>query len=297
MKQPTITGVNPGGNSKLKKVFAGFLLSVIMFLLAGCGWQTNLKEATAATDTIRADTCAVLSTPTQDGFHMPAEWEKQEQIWMAWPYRTDTWRDGAKPAQKAYAEVAKAIAAFEPVTVCAPKECYESAKEMLRGEKNIRVVEMSSDDAWMRDMGPTFLVGNDGSVRAVDWDFNAWGGLYDGLYFPWDQDALVARKVCDLEHITYYRTEGFVLEGGSISVDGEGTVMTTESCLLSKGRNPNMTKQQIEEMLLCYLGAKKVIWLPEGIDPKETNGHVDEVACFTAPGEVAMIWTDDMKSP
>ena len=155
----------------------------------------------------------------------------------------------------------------------------------------------SHDDAWIRDCGPTFVVNDEGGVRAVHWHFNAWGGLYDGLYFPWDQDALIGMKVADLAHADRYRPDQFVLEGGSIHVDGEGTVITTEMCLLSPGRNPELSKEDIEGYLREYLNVEKVIWIKDGIDPDETNGHIDDVACFVAPGEAACIWTDDEESP
>lgn len=124
----------------------------------------------------------------------------------------------------------------------------------------------------MRDCGPTFLVNDRGGLRAVDWEFNAWGGLVDGLYFPWDKDDQIARKICEIADVDSYRTEGFVLEGGSIHVDGEGTVLTTEMCLLSEGRNPDKSKEEIEQMLCNYLGCEKVLWIKDGIDPDETNG-------------------------
>src|SRR5699024_9224963 len=141
----------------------------------------------------------------QDGFRMPGEFEEQEQIWMLWPQRTDTWRDGAKPAQKTFIKVAEAIRQFEPVTICVSPEQYENCRTQV--PESIRVVEMTSNDAWMRDMGPTFVVDDQGGIRGCDWTFNAWGGLVDGLYFPWDQDDLIARKVCDMEGIDSYRTE------------------------------------------------------------------------------------------
>ena len=214
---------------------------------------------------------------------------------MLWPERNDNWRDGGKPAQKAFADVAKAIAKFEKVTVGASVRQYQNARAKL--PENIRVVELESDDAWVRDCGPTFLVNDRGGLRAVDWEFNAWGGLVDGLYFPWDLDDQVAQKVCEIERVDSYRTEGFVLEGGSIHVDGEGTVLTTEMCLLSEGRNPDMDRGAIERMLCDYLGCEIVLWLRVGIDPEETNGHIDDVACFIRPGEVACIWTDDPQNP
>ena len=235
------------------------------------------------------------STPLADGYHMPGEFEPQSKIFMIWPERPDNWRDGAKPAQRAYAEVAKAIREFTPVTMLVSATQYDHARQALPAD--IRVVEMSSNDAWCRDVGPTFVINDAGDIRGVDWKFNAWGGLTDGLYYPWDQDDQVAQKICELEEIDSYRTENFVLEGGSFHVDGEGTVLTTRMCLLSPGRNPHLTEKEIEENLKQYLGAEKVIWLDDGIDPQETNGHIDDVACFIRPGEVACIWTDDSTHP
>lgn len=237
----------------------------------------------------------ILSTPKKDGFYAPAEFAPQQQVFMIWPERPDNWRNGGKPVQKAFAEVAEAIARFTPLTMLVSREQFVNAREKL--SPAIRVVEASNNDAWIRDCGPTFVINGEGDCRAVCWQFNAWGGLYDGLYFPWDQDDLIAKKVANLEWADYYETENFVLEGGSIHFDGEGTVLTTEMCLLSPGRNPHMTKEEIEGMLCEYLNAEKVIWLKDGIDPEETNGHIDDVACFVRPGEVACIWTDDESDP
>ena len=235
------------------------------------------------------------STPKADGYRMPAEFEPQDGVWMLWPERNDNWRSGAKPAQETFCQVARAIARFEKVTMCVSAGQYQNARARLPEE--IRVVEVSSNDAWVRDCGPTFLVNGQGGLRAVDWTFNAWGGLYDGLYFPWDKDDQVAQKICEMVDVDSYRTEGFVLEGGSIHVDGEGTVLTTEMCLLSPGRNPDLSKAEIERTLCEYLGAEKVIWLPRGIYNDETNEHVDNVCAFTAPGEVVLAWTDDESDP
>lgn len=235
------------------------------------------------------------STPKADGFRMPAEFEPQDEVFMVWPERTDNWRNGAKPVQKAFAAVAAAISEFTPVTMLASSRQFVHARDML--PTDIRVVEVSTNDAWCRDTGPTFVINDKGERRAVDWTFNAWGGLYDGLYFPWDLDDQVASKVCELTRTDRYRTDDFVLEGGSIHVDGEGTVMTTEMCLLSPGRNPGMTKEEIEKKLCEYLNCEKVIWVKDGIDPYETNGHIDDVACFVRPGEAACIWTDDPQNP
>lgn len=227
---------------------------------------------------------------------MPGEFEKHEGCWIIWPQRPDNWRMGGKPAQHVFVEVAKAINQFEPVTVVVNEDQYENCRGMVPPE--IRVIEMSNDDAWIRDCGATFVVNDEtGEVRGVDWRFNAWGGLYDGLYFPWDKDDEVARKMCDIERKACYRLENFVLEGGSIHTDGEGTIMVTEECLLSEGRNPDMTKEEITQMLCDYMGGEKVLWLKRGIYLDETNGHVDNICCFVKPGKVLLAWTDDKNDP
>lgn len=237
----------------------------------------------------------VGTTPKADGFRMPGEFEPQDRIYMIWPQRTDNWRNGAKPVQEAYANVAEAISEFTPVTMLVNYEQFANARARL--SEKIKVVEMTSNDAWCRDCGPTFLVNGNGEKRACDWKFNAWGGLVDGLYFPWDADDAIAEKICEIENVNSYRLDDFVLEGGSIHVDGEGTVLTTEMCLLSEGRNSRLNKEQIEAYLLDYLNCEKVLWLKDGIDPNETNGHVDDVACFVKPGEVVCIYTEDEEDP
>lgn len=226
---------------------------------------------------------------------MPAEWSPHRQTWMLWPERPDNWRYGAKPAQRAYTAVAEAIAQFEPVTVGVSADQYENACARL--SDRIRVVEISSNDAWARDIGPTFVTDGQGRVRAVDWEFNAWGGLTGGLYQPWNRDDQVAQKICNLEGIERYRTDGFVLEGGAIHVDGEGTLMTTEECLLNPNRNPHLTRPEIEQRLRDYLSIDTILWLPDGIYNDETNGHIDNLACWVAPGQVVLAWTDDESDP
>ncbi len=236
------------------------------------------------------------STPRADGFYMPAEWAPQRQIWMLWPERPDNWRLGAKPAQAAFVAVARAIARFEPVAVGVSAAQYDNACAQL-AHPAIRVLEISSDDAWARDTGPTFVVDAHGAVRGVDWVFNAWGGLQGGLYWPWQRDDQVAAKILASEGLARYRSTGFVLEGGAIHVDGEGTLITTEECLLNPNRNPQLGRAAIEAQLGEYLGVQKVIWLPQGLYSDETDGHVDNFCCFVRPGEVLLAWTDDLQDP
>ncbi|MEY8460162.1 agmatine deiminase family protein [Eggerthellaceae bacterium 24-137] len=262
------------------------------------------------------------STPAADGFSMPAEFAPQERIWMGWPHRTDTWAHGAKPAQKQYAAIARAIAEFTPVTMCANEADFANCLAVFEDDDNVTVIEMTTNDAWFRDTGATFVTDGAGNKRACDWHFNAYGGLIDGLYFPWDADDQIAAKMAQLTGCVRYRPDDMILEGGSITVDGEGTVIVTDQCLLSPGRTasavlaeeadedtiwPAYAKQfepwseelreYMDEHLKAYLGVEKVIWVREGIDPEETNGHIDDVATFIAPGVVAVIWTDDPDYP
>lgn len=231
------------------------------------------------------------STPKTDGYRMPAEYEPHQGCILIFPERSDSWQYGGYAARKAFVQVVEAIAESEKVTVCASASQYDNARARL--PEHVRVIEMSSNDSWARDYAPTFVVNDKGDVRGIDWGFNAWGGLEDGLYFPWDKDNQMARKLCDLFDKDVYNARGFILEGGSIHVDGEGTAMVTEACLLSEGRNPHLTKEQIEEKLKEYLHVEKIIWLPCGIWGDETNEHVDNICAFTSPANVVLAWTED----
>jgi agmatine deiminase len=225
---------------------------------------------------------------------MPGEFEPQIGCWMLWPERSDNWRSGARPAQGAFAAVAAAIAAAEPVTVCVSRAQYSAARRAL--PEAVRLVEMSSNDSWIRDCGPTFVVGPGGEVRGIDWEFNAWGGPSGGLYSTWDQDDLVGEKVLEVERDARYAPR-LVLEGGSIEVDGEGTLVTTEQCLLNRNRNPGKTRADIEWHLREYLNVDRIIWLGEGVYLDETGGHVDNLCRFVRPGVVALTWTEDASDP
>jgi agmatine deiminase len=225
---------------------------------------------------------------------MPGEFEPHSGCWMAWPQRPDNWRLSARPAQRAFVAVAEAINASDPVTVAVSDAQFDHCRSML--SPSIRVLEISTDDAWMRDTGPTFLLDGGGGRRGVDWHFNAWGGLNGGLYSTWDRDDRVARKVLEVEGVDRYHAP-LVLEGGSIHVDGEGTVMTTEECLLHPNRNPELSREEIERALLAYLGAEKVIWLGQGVYNDETDGHVDNLACFARPGVVLLTCAEDDSDP
>ncbi|XP_047971029.1 agmatine deiminase-like [Salvia hispanica] len=242
-------------------------------------------------------------SPVDHGYYMPAEWAPHSRCWIGWPERPDNWRDNAVHAQRVFTKVATAISRFEPVTVCASSVQWKNARSHL--PEHIRVVEMSMNDSWLRDSGPTFVIRNSVSdkeklgskVAGIDWNFNGYGGMDEGCYDDWSLDLLIAHKVLEIENVPRF-SHSMILEGGSIHVDGEGTCLTTEECLLNKNRNPGLSKGQIEDELKAYLGVNKVIWLPRGLlGDDDTNGHIDSMCCFARPGVVLLAWTDDTSDP
>lgn len=229
-----------------------------------------------------------MRTPKDDGFFMPGEWRAHTRCWMAWPCRADLWGDDLEAARSTYADVAEAISEFEPVTMLANPE--HVAEVSLRFASGVASMPLPMDDSWMRDTGPSFLIDGKGGLAGVDWRFNGWGGKYA----PYDQDAAIARALLDQLQVPRYEAP-FVLEGGSIAVDGEGTVLTTEQCLLDPNRNPDMDRGAIEEGLKAYLGAETVIWLGRGLEDDETDGHVDNLATFVRPGVVLALTAKNEK--
>ncbi|MFC3533240.1 agmatine deiminase [Vogesella facilis] len=236
----------------------------------------------------------LTSLPRNDGFRCPGEFEPKAGCWLGWPERPDVWRHGGKPAQRVWVDICTAIADSEPVTVCASAAQYANARAMLPPQ--VRVLEMSVNDAWFRDTGPAWLLNDHGAVRGVDFQFNAYGGLDGGIYFPWDRDQQIAQKILEAERAERYCAP-FIAEMGGIQCDGDGTVLTTEQCLLNANRNARLGKEAMTQLLLDYLGASKVIWLPRGCKFDETDGHIDDLACFVRPGEVVMQWSDDPADP
>ncbi|MBV8800433.1 MAG: agmatine deiminase family protein [Alphaproteobacteria bacterium] len=214
---------------------------------------------------------------------MPPEWAPHARTWMCWPCRVEVWGgpDGLLRAKQAYARVARAISSFEPVVMAARP--HDAAEAKLACAGKVEVFETALDDSWARDTGPTFLLGGAGRRAGVQWRFNGWGHKYD----PVDRDAEFATRVLKRENAAVYPAP-FVCEGGAIHVDGERTLITTEQCLLNPNRNPDLTQQQIEEGLALFTGVRKVIWLGDGFSDEETDGHVDNIACFVAPGRVVV---------
>jgi len=234
-------------------------------------------------------------TPASQGFRMPAEWEPHERCIIGWPtvLRGDVWGEQYLLAKASYAAVAHAIRRFEPVLMLARPGEGGVARSYCGGD--IEVVEMPIDDSWLRDSGPIFVTRSDGTRAISDFIFNSWGEKY----VPYDNDAAIGRRLAE-----YFGAERFaapmVLEGGGITVDGEGTLVTTESCLLHPSRNPGLTKDEMTQVLKDYLGVETVIWLISGLgldeDP-DTDGHVDGVGAFVGPGRVLLHMVRDPQHP
>lgn len=231
------------------------------------------------------------------GFVFPFEGEKHLATIVIVPYREDTWRDNAKYAIENYLEVVSAISKFEMVVVIVDPRIDEKICARFQ-MKNTHILRLKYDDAWARDTLPIFLKNEvEKSLVGVDFGFNSWGGEVDGLYSPYDDDNALGKNTL-LELMIYrHAAKDFILEGGSVHSDGEGTLLVTEECLLSKGRNPSLSKEQIEERLKKELNVEKVLWLPYGIYEDETNGHVDNIACFLKPGVVALATCEDEEDP
>lgn len=224
-------------------------------------------------------------------YQMPAEWEIHERTIMEWPVKDAlVFPENYQEVAKSYAEVANAIAEFEPVTLLVHEDTLEEAK--LVCNKKVELLTLPHNDAWCRDNGPTFVWNKEKELAGIDWMFNAWGERFK----PYDLDNQVAARILNILNVPYVSAD-FVLEGGSIHVDGEGTLLTTKECLLNNNRNPLLSQTDIETRLKKYLGIQTVIWLNRGLFGDETDGHVDNVACFVKPGVVIIQACHDTQNP
>ncbi len=218
---------------------------------------------------------------------MPAETARHERTVMCWPARRELYGDLLDDAQTAHAEVARAIAGYEPVTMIAAPGSADAAAERCGGR--VEIVELPIDDSWFRDSGPIFVVDDSGRRVALDWRFNAWGEKFA----PYDDDAAIARRWAESAGHPV-RSVPMVLEGGAITVDGAGTLVTTEQCLLHPNRNPDLDRVDIEATLRAELGVEVIVWLPAGLAlDDDTDGHVDNVAAFARPGVLVVQGCDD----
>jgi len=226
--------------------------------------------------------------PINLNYKMPAEWVKHSCTYISWPVQSSMcYPQDYEAVCLGYAEMIQAIAEFEPVTVVANNADLEKLSRLFDSGR-IEVLSIEHNDAWLRDNGPTFLIHDTGKVAGVNWQFNAWGGKYA----PWDLDDQVAPQILNSVGLKCFDAP-LVMEGGSLHVDGEGTLLTTEQCLLNPNRNPNLTREQIETELKKFLNVQKIVWLKKGLDGDETDGHIDNIACFVAPGKILIQTCND----
>lgn len=228
-------------------------------------------------------------TPAELGYYMPPEWAEHQRTFMEWPVKEAGWPEPFEHILPAFAAIVKAIARFEPVTVLANPHLSEEAAGFCG--PGVEIIPIEHNDSWMRDNGPTFLVNKKGELAGVNWIFNAWGGKYQSQL-----DNMVVPRLLELLRIPCFNAP-LVMEGGSFHVDGEGTLLTTEECLLNPNRNPGLQRAEIEAYLKAYLNVAKIIWLKRGWYGDDTDGHIDNVACFAAPGVVLVQVCSDPRDP
>ncbi len=216
----------------------------------------------------------------------PAEWERQTAIWFSWPQNNRTWKGHFKPIPVAYATMVNAVAEFVPVKVLASGKLSTSAKRKL--SRNVELVDITTNDCWIRDFGPTF-VHDDQQLIGIDWQYNAWGGKYP----PWDDDAAAARKICKLAGVKYESSK-LTLEGGAIEGDGGGRMLTTPICVQTSTRNPGWSRNKIAREFHKRLGVTEIVWIDGGgMAGDDTDGHIDQLARFVTRTDVVVATSSD----
>ena len=230
-------------------------------------------------------------TPATAAFRMPAEWHGHHATWLTWPKDPETWPDRVPQVEEIYLDMIAALTPHEIVNLLVDDE---ETEQKIRGRVNsataaqIYFHHLQTVDSWIRDYGPNFLVGPNREGAFNDWIFNAWGNKYDEL----KKDDTVPRRLEPFLELKRF-SPGIVMEGGSIEVNGAGCVLTTEQCLLNPNRNPELSREEIEQYLIDYLGVTKVLWLNEGIVGDDTDGHIDDIARFVAPNTIVCALEED----
>lgn len=238
----------------------------------------------------------MTTTPLQQGYHMPAEWEPHEATWLSWPHKEASWPGAFEPVPEVFATLTRHLAESELVRInVADEEFAARVRELLRRSgvdlDAVRFHLNPTNDAWCRDHGPNYVVRDrDGRrERAInDWGYNAWGGKYP----PFDLDDIVPTRIATDAGEPLF-TPGIVMEGGSIEVNGRGTLMTTEACLLNPNRNPHLDRAGIEGYLRDYLGVRHILWLGDGIVGDDTDGHIDDLTRFVAADTIVTAVEED----
>ncbi len=233
----------------------------------------------------------IASTPRALGYRWPAEWEPHAATWLAWPHNRESWPGKFENVPAQFAAFVRTLAEYEPVHLLAGgPEVMEQARSLVGDVPNITLHDIPTNDAWCRDHGPTFLVGDGLPPALIDWQYNAWGGKYP----PFDFDNAVPGQIAEIQQRKVF-SPGIILEGGAIENNGRGVLLTTERCLLNPNRNPLLSREQTEQYLRDYLAVDKILWLAQGDIPgDDTDGHIDQLARFVNPTTiVAAVATDE----
>ncbi|MCA8991186.1 MAG: agmatine deiminase family protein [Planctomycetaceae bacterium] len=241
-----------------------------------------------------------MLTPSQLGFRMPAEWEPQEAVWLSWPHKLETWPGAFEPIPQVFAQIARYISLSELVRI---NVANEEMADGVSGELKRAGVDLDqirfhfnpTNDSWVRDHGPIYVVKDEAGQREralTDWKYNSWGDKYP----PYDLDNQVPQRIADEFGERRFET-GIVLEGGSIDVNGQGALLTTTSCLLNKNRNPQLTQESIETYLSQFLGVDDILWLGDGIVGDDTDGHIDDITRFVSPDTIVTVVESDSSDP
>lgn len=237
------------------------------------------------------------SSPATQGFRAPAEWEPQEALWLSWPVNRKTWPGHFEGVPAKFAEIAATISRFQKVRINCVRTLQDEARRLMAeagaDAARIEFFDHVTNDAWCRDHGPIFIK-NDctGEVAITDWQYNAWGGKYP----PFDEDNQIPRRIAEALGLRRFEIP-MVLEGGSIEIDGEGQLLTTEACLLNKNRNPHLSREQIEQRLCENLGVDRILWLHDGIVGDDTDGHIDDLARFYRPDGIVTVMEENESDP
>src|SRR5215213_2892119 len=229
-------------------------------------------------------------TPAALGFRMPAEWHPHESTWLTWPKDPETWPDRVTHVEEIYLKMISALIPHESVDLLVDgEEIEQQVRARCGAPARLRFHQIQTVDSWIRDYGPNFLISTNGAIAFNDWIFNAWGNKYEAL----KQDDGIPRQLESILRLQRF-SPGIVMEGGSIEVNGAGCVLTTEQCLLNPNRNPDLSREEIEQYLKNYLNVTKVLWLGEGIVGDDTDGHIDDIARFVASDVIVCAVEDDL---
>ncbi len=236
-----------------------------------------------------------MKTPKELGYRFPAEWEPQAATWLSWPHNKDTWPGKFEPIPDVFTGIVKTLAQFQHVNINVnDDDMREDVMTRLTkagiDRSRLTLYTIPTNDAWCRDHGPAFVVNPKAKepLAIVDWGYNAWGGKYP----PFDLDDVVPVRIAEARNLLLF-TPGIVMEGGSIDVNGKGCLLTSKSCLLNPNRNPNLSQPQIENYLINFYGAEKILWIDEGIAGDDTDGHIDDTARFINPSTIVAVVEDD----